>query len=245
MNLSQGLMPTAGPLRHLHGARGGRPSRVAPLHGGGVTAGPVAPVRRRRHRLRVHGQDDARRRTGGRVRRAAVAGVRQVLCGCEAGAARRVGRRADRRGPAARWSVRPSHDAAARQARLVVRDTDLVSTTVYARHYYGSCPAWIEAAARRRAGDLYLLLCPDVPWVPDGLQRDRPGDAERAAMHAALPRRARVGSACASSRSADRGPTGADRRSRPSPPPFPGDVAPRRYFAGVLRGTRSSLIAAW
>ncbi len=76
------------------------------------------------------------------------------------------------------------HDAAARQARFVVKDTDLVSTTVYSRHYYGSCPKWIEAAARRRAGDLYLLLCPDVPWVADGLQRDRPDEAERAEMHA-------------------------------------------------------------
>jgi NadR type nicotinamide-nucleotide adenylyltransferase len=76
------------------------------------------------------------------------------------------------------------HDSASRQSRLVVRDTDLVSTTVYACHYYGSCPDWIEAAARRRAGDLYLLLCPDVPWVADGLQRDRAGDAERAEMHA-------------------------------------------------------------
>ena len=46
------------------------------------------------------------------------------------------------------------HHAASRQARFVVRDTDLASTTVYARHYYGSCPEWIEAAARRRAGDL-------------------------------------------------------------------------------------------
>jgi NadR type nicotinamide-nucleotide adenylyltransferase len=76
------------------------------------------------------------------------------------------------------------HHAATRQARFVVRDTDLASTTVYARHYYGSCPEWIEAAARRRAGDLYLLLCPDVPWVADGLQRDRPDDTERAEMHA-------------------------------------------------------------
>jgi NadR type nicotinamide-nucleotide adenylyltransferase len=74
--------------------------------------------------------------------------------------------------------------ARAQGSRLAVRDTDLVSTMVYARHYYGSCPAWIETAARRRAGDLYLLLCPDVPWVPDGLQRDRPDDAARAEMHA-------------------------------------------------------------
>jgi len=71
--------------------------------------------------------------------------------------------------------------AVAAAAGLVVKDTDLVSTMVYARHYYGDCPAWIAAAARERSGDLYLLLHPDVPWVADGLQRDRP--AERAHLH--------------------------------------------------------------
>jgi nicotinamide riboside kinase len=40
-------------------------------------------------------------------------------------------------------------DAAA-DAALVVLDTDLISTVVYARHYYGSCPEWIEEEARRR-----------------------------------------------------------------------------------------------
>lgn len=58
---------------------------------------------------------------------------------------------------------------------LLILDTDLVSTTVYARYYYGSCPHWIEQAARERRGHLYLLLHPDVPWVADGAQRDRPG----------------------------------------------------------------------
>jgi nicotinamide riboside kinase len=52
---------------------------------------------------------------------------------------------------------------------------------VYAHHYYGACPAWVEREARARLGDLYLLLHPDVPWVADGLQRDRP--AERAHLH--------------------------------------------------------------
>lgn len=63
---------------------------------------------------------------------------------------------------------------------LVILDTDLVSTVVYARHYYGSCPAWIEEAARARQGHLYLLLHPDVPWLPDGV-RDRPRQREH--MH--------------------------------------------------------------
>jgi NadR type nicotinamide-nucleotide adenylyltransferase len=74
-------------------------------------------------------------------------------------------------------------DAAGRKAiDLLIKDTDLVSTVVYAHHYYGSCPHWVAHEARRRLGDLYLLLHPDVPWVADGLQRDRPDDRER--LHA-------------------------------------------------------------
>jgi NadR type nicotinamide-nucleotide adenylyltransferase len=71
--------------------------------------------------------------------------------------------------------------ARAAGAGVVVKDTDLVSTVVYANHYYEGCPGWIEQAAGERLGDLYLLLHPDVPWVADGLQRDRP--AERQQMH--------------------------------------------------------------
>jgi len=64
---------------------------------------------------------------------------------------------------------------------LLVLDTDLMSTTVYARHYYGACPAWIEQAARDRRADLYLLCDIDVPWVADSV-RDRP--LQRDHMHA-------------------------------------------------------------
>lgn len=57
-----------------------------------------------------------------------------------------------------------------------ILDTDLVSTVVYARHYYRECPEWIVDEARRRAADLYLLLDTDLPWTPDPA-RDSPGDA--------------------------------------------------------------------
>jgi NadR type nicotinamide-nucleotide adenylyltransferase len=56
-----------------------------------------------------------------------------------------------------------------------IRDTDLISTVVYARHYYGACPAWIEEEARRRRSELYLLLDTDVAWQPDAA-RDAGGD---------------------------------------------------------------------
>ena len=70
-------------------------------------------------------------------------------------------------------------DAVLAQARrlgvpLAFLDTDLVSTMVYSRHYYGDCPEWIERDARDRRGDLYLLHGVDVDWVADGHQRAAP-----------------------------------------------------------------------
>lgn len=64
--------------------------------------------------------------------------------------------------------------AAEHAAPLLIKDTDLVSTVVYARHYHGHAPAWLERAAIERRGDLYCLCAPDVPWVSDGLQRHHP-----------------------------------------------------------------------
>ena len=64
--------------------------------------------------------------------------------------------------------------ALAESAALVVLDTDLLSTAVYSRHYYGDCPGWIEEGAARRLGELYLLHHVDVPWVAEGNQREQP-----------------------------------------------------------------------
>lgn len=65
--------------------------------------------------------------------------------------------------------------------RLLILDTDLLSTVIYSQHYYGDCPTWIEEALLQRDGDLYLLADIDVPWSADGNQRDR-GD-RREEMH--------------------------------------------------------------
>jgi NadR type nicotinamide-nucleotide adenylyltransferase len=84
--------------------------------------------------------------------------------------------------PIARAAIVAEEEAAPRAHGLLILDTDLLSTVVYSRHYYGYCPPWVEAAARERRGHLYLLHHPDVPWVPDGLQRDIPDRREH--MHA-------------------------------------------------------------
>lgn len=96
--------------------------------------------------------------------------------------------------PIARGQVAGEDAALARAAGAVVKDTDLVSTVVYADHYYGVCPTWVARAAEARLADLYLLLHPDVPWVEDGLQRDRPAD--RAILHDLFRRRLSALGAC-------------------------------------------------
>ena len=75
-------------------------------------------------------------------------------------------------GPIARGQIALEDEYVARGGRLLVQDTDLLSTVVYCGHYFGRCPAWIERTARDRRPDLYLLMEIDVPWIPDPV-RDR------------------------------------------------------------------------
>ena len=84
-------------------------------------------------------------------------------------------------GPIARGQMANEDAAIGRATRLVVLDTDLVSTVVYCEHYFGRAPQWIVDAASARAAQLYLLLRPDVPWIADGV-RDR--GHRREEMHA-------------------------------------------------------------
>ncbi len=83
--------------------------------------------------------------------------------------------------PIARLQMEYEDVAVAGKPPVAFLDTDLLSTIAYARHYYGKSGAWLEAAARARPGDLYLLCAPDLPWTADGV-RDRPEN--RGAMYA-------------------------------------------------------------
>jgi NadR type nicotinamide-nucleotide adenylyltransferase len=81
----------------------------------------------------------------------------------------------------ARGQIALEDEARDRGLRLTIQDTDLLSTIVYSHHYYNDCPEWIEAAFAQRTAELYLLADIDIPWVPDGQQRDRGGRREE--MH--------------------------------------------------------------
>ena len=81
----------------------------------------------------------------------------------------------------ARGQIALEDEMASRASKVLIQDTDLLSTLVYSRHYFGDCPAWVEDVLAERAADLYLLCDIDVTWAPDGDQRDR-GD-RREEMH--------------------------------------------------------------
>ena len=69
-------------------------------------------------------------------------------------------------------------DELARQAnRVLVCDTNLLTTQLWHEHYFGESPANIRFLARQQAAELTLLCSPDVPWVADGL-RDAPASRE-------------------------------------------------------------------
>jgi NadR type nicotinamide-nucleotide adenylyltransferase len=87
-----------------------------------------------------------------------------------------------------------SEDALARSARKVlVCDTDLLTTVVWSNTLFGSCPDSVLREADRRHYDLTLLLYADVPWVGDPvryLPDDRVGFFER--IRAELEQRGRA-----------------------------------------------------
>ena len=68
-----------------------------------------------------------------------------------------------------------SEQRLARQAnRLLVTDTNLLTTMLWHERYFGEAPAEIQQLAAEHTAHLYLVCGLDVPWVPDDL-RDSPG----------------------------------------------------------------------
>ena len=71
-----------------------------------------------------------------------------------------------------------------RARRVLFMDTDLFTTCVYQRIYFGTCPSDIEESALCHRSGLYLFTEPDIPWEPDPGQRASP--EERLRSHALL-----------------------------------------------------------
>ena len=88
--------------------------------------------------------------------------------------------------PIAHRQISLEGEAVEQAEKLVILDTDLLSTVIYSRHYYGECKNWIVEMAESRIADLYLLCDIDVPWTEDGLQRDKGEPEQRIQVHQAF-----------------------------------------------------------
>ncbi|MBB3121297.1 AAA family ATPase [Pseudoduganella violacea] len=72
----------------------------------------------------------------------------------------------------ARTQVAREDAAAAQGGRFLFCDTTPLMTSVYSRHYFGGIDAELEALTASHGYDVTLVCAPDIPWVPDGLQRE-------------------------------------------------------------------------
>lgn len=75
-----------------------------------------------------------------------------------------------------------AEDAHLDQARrLMIHDTNLLSSIIYARHYFGKELDWVNQRFKERNYSLYFLCMPDIPWEADTGQRESP--EVRALLH--------------------------------------------------------------
>ncbi|MEN8661217.1 MAG: ATP-binding protein [Lentimonas sp.] len=58
--------------------------------------------------------------------------------------------------------------------RLVLHDTNIFSSILYAKHYFNTTLDWVNERFLERDYSLYLLCMPDIPWVADEGQREGP-----------------------------------------------------------------------
>ena len=66
-------------------------------------------------------------------------------------------------------------DSALEQAkRLVIHDTNILSSIIYANVFFDAVLEWVNDAFLERDYSLYLLCMPDIPWVADEGQRESP-----------------------------------------------------------------------
>ncbi len=69
----------------------------------------------------------------------------------------------------------------AKAQRLALHDTNILSSIIYANHYFDHSIEWVNDEFLTRDYSLYLLCMPDIPWVADEGQRESP--EARATLH--------------------------------------------------------------
>lgn len=56
--------------------------------------------------------------------------------------------------------------------QLIIHDTNILSSILYAEHYFDTVLDWVQQRSLQRDYSLYLLCMPDIRWQADPGQRD-------------------------------------------------------------------------
>jgi len=84
--------------------------------------------------------------------------------------------------PIARGQLEQEDRALDQASRFILHDTNLLSSILYANHYFGEQFNWVNDAFLQRDYALYLLCSPKgIDWRADPGQRD--SEAARAELH--------------------------------------------------------------
>lgn len=68
-----------------------------------------------------------------------------------------------------------AEDAPLKQAdKMIIHDTNILSSIIYAEHYFNTKLDWVDQQFKERTYSIYLLCMPDIPWKADPGQRDNP-----------------------------------------------------------------------
>lgn len=63
--------------------------------------------------------------------------------------------------------------------QIAVFDTELILTKVWFDYAFGRVPEWLNENIHRYPMDVYLLTCPDLPWIPDPARYNGSDDIRR------------------------------------------------------------------
>ena len=81
--------------------------------------------------------------------------------------------------PIARGQIRLEDAAYAKASKYVFHDTNLLSSILYAEHYFNTHIDWVDELFQSRAYDRYFFCQPDIPWKADPGQRESPQEREK------------------------------------------------------------------
>ncbi|MBC2607541.1 AAA family ATPase [Pelagicoccus albus] len=76
--------------------------------------------------------------------------------------------------PIAHGQLRLEDQAATMASEFVVHDTNILSSILYAEHYFDTHLDWVDSLFEERCYDSYFLCQSDIPWVADPGQRVSP-----------------------------------------------------------------------